>query len=739
MLCKRVVEKSRIIKEERSVMYILECWIEHPLRTLDHTFTYLSDEEVSAGCRVSVDFNRHELVGFVESVEESNRSQEEISLQRGMTIQKIKGVIDDGPLITSELHELALHMRKTTLSTTISCFQCILPPKIRPSSSAKQIVTERYVRISDNAAELTPKQTAAYLVVKEKGEMRYSDLRKAYPSLAKKMVDNGSLVCFTKEKEAPSTVHGTMEKPPMLREAQKEALERIEAMQKRAVLLRGVTGSGKTEIYLQLAAKVLQRNKQVLILVPEIALTPQMIERVTRRFGEELAIYHSGLNAQEKYEQYIKVKSCRARIVVGTRSAVFLPFSSLGLIVMDEEHDGSYKQDKQPSYHCRDIALWRADYHGASLLLGSATPSLDSYARALKGVYGLVELDERINQSLPLITVVPMKREMERGNTVLSQLLKDKIQDRLIRHEKVILLLNRRGYNSALHCRSCGEVIMCPHCELSMSYHRSIGRLKCHFCGTEMRVPLSCPSCGSIDGFTGSGYGTERLEKEVRELFPEAMIYRMDADTVSRKNAHEKILRQFMENGDILLGTQMIAKGLDFPEVTLVGILAADSGLERSDYRSCEETFDLLMQASGRSGRAEKKGEVIFQVYDTSHYAVQCALRQDYRTFFKMEMNFRHRCMYPPYTYLISLLVQGKDEKKVREASLWLKNGLVGQYKTIGVIILLKRKDMFRARIILKGKDLDEMRKDISTLLDGDDKRRADMVVIDVNPMVLDG
>ncbi len=720
-------------------MYILECWIEHPLRTLDHTFTYLSEEKVCAGCRVSVDFNNHELVGFVETVEESERSKKEIEEQMGMEIRMVNKIIDQEPLITPELHELALYMRKATLSTTISCFQCILPPKIRPSSSAKEIITERYVRISDQEVDLTPKQLQAYLQVKEKGEMRYGDLRKVYPSLAKKMVDMGALVSFEKEKEAPSTIHEVMDVPPVLSPAQKAALQKIENEENRAMLLRGVTGSGKTEIYLQLSAKVLQENKQVLILVPEIALTPQMIERVTRRFGEELAIYHSGLNAQEKYEQYVKVKTGRARIVVGTRSAVFLPFSDLGLIVMDEEHDGSYKQDKQPSYHCRDIALWRAEYHNARLLLGSATPSLDSYARALKGVYALVELDERVNQSMPSITAVDMKRELEHGNTVLSGLLKDKIQDRLARHEKVILLLNRRGYNSALHCRSCGEVIMCPHCELSMSYHRSSGRLKCHFCGTERNVPSVCPSCGSTAGFTGSGYGTERLEKEVQELYPDARIYRMDADTVSRKNAHENILRQFMKDGDILLGTQMIAKGLDFPEVTLVGILSADSGLARSDFRSCEETFDLLMQASGRSGRAEKKGEVIFQVYDTHHYAVQCALRQDYRTFFKMEMNFRHRCMYPPYTYLISLLVQGRDEKRVREAALWLKNGLVGTYKTIGVIVLLKRRDMFRARIILKGRDLDEMRKDISTLLAKDDKRRANMLVIDVNPMVLDG
>lgn len=721
-------------------MYILECWIEHPVRSLDQTFTYLSPEKALPGCRVLVDFNGRRTVGFVESAAETDETPEETAARTGKTVKTVLSVIDRIPLINEELHDLAFRMKEETLSTTISCFQCILPPKIRPSSSAGSAVMERWVRISGREVSLTPKQLKAYCLVREAGMMKYSDLRRAFPSIARKLLDLGALEQVEKEKEAGRTAHAPETAPFPLTPAQQKAKDAIDSAEQDVVLLRGVTGSGKTEIYLQLAAEAIGRGKQVLILVPEIALTPQMIERVSGRFGEELAIYHSGLNAQEKYEQYRKVQSGRAAVVVGTRSAVFLPFSALGLIVMDEEHDASYKQDTQPSYHCRDVAIWRARRHGCRLLLGSATPSLDSYARALKGVYGLAELDERVNHTMPAVSVVPMKAELQRGNAVLSGLLRQKIAGRLARGEKSILLLNRRGYSSMLRCRECQEVIMCPHCELAMSYHRDIGRLKCHFCGTEAAVPKTCPSCGSPAGFMTYGFGTERLEQEVQHAFPGVRILRMDADTTAAKNSHEKILKRFAGGeADILLGTQMIAKGLDFPDVTLVGVISADRGLERSDYRSCETTFELLMQAGGRSGRADRPGEVVYQVFSPDHYAVQCAAMQDYRTFFRMEMAFRHRGQYPPYTYMIALLVQGKDETAVTRTALWLRDGLHGAYKVIGVIALPKLRDRYRARLILKGKDLNEMRKDISTLLNGDDRNRKNMIRIDVNPMVLDG
>ena len=720
-------------------MYILECWIEHPVRSLDRTFTYLCEQHVAPGCRVLVDFNNRSLVGFVESVRQDDRSAGELSALAGTKLKFVQEVIDPESLINEELHGLAVKMHEDTLSTMIACFQCILPPKIRPSSRARKVVMEKWVRPGHKEVALTPKQLAAYTRVVKAGELRYSELRRDFPSIAKKLVDMEAVEVVEREKEAAQTVHAAKTEPLPLTPSQQRAMDAICKGKKQVCLLRGVTGSGKTEVYLQLAAASLRKGKQVLILVPEISLTPQMIERVSGRFGEELAIYHSGLNDQEKYEQYRKVKDGRARIVVGTRSAVFLPFDRLGLIVMDEEHDASYKQDRQPSYHCRDVAIYRAQKHGCRLILGSATPSLDSYARAVKGVYDLVEMTERVNMTPPVIDIVPMKAELERGNVILSSVLMDKMKERFVKHEKVILLLNRRGYNTLLKCRECDQAVMCPHCELAMSYHRSIGCLKCHFCGTEMPVPRVCPTCGSPVGYASYGFGTERLEQEVHDRFPKIRTLRMDADTTTRKNSHDKILKQFAAGeAEVLLGTQMIAKGLDFPDVTLVGVIGADRGLEHSEFRSCETTFDLLMQAAGRSGRAKRAGEVVFQVFDPTHYAVQCAAMQDYRTFFKMEMEFRHRGQYPPYTYMIALVVQDRDEQKALSTAMWLKEGLHGDFKTIGVMSLAKLRDLYRCRIILKGKDPEVMRKEIRRLFASDDRNRVNSIRIDVEPMTLD-
>ncbi len=722
-------------------MKVIQCWIEHPVRSIDQTFTYLcDDDEVQKYARVSIDFNGRNIIGFVEEVEDTSLSVQEIQNQYGFEIKFVDRVIDQEPLLTQELHDLALSMRNDTLSTTISCFSCMLPAIIKPVSGNKHAVKEEWVSVSDIEVSLTPKEVMAYQFVQERGYIKYSELRKKFPNQALNLRKKGAIVVTKQERNASLNEHEDTENQLPLTPAQKIAKEDIETSTNHVVLFRGVTGSGKTEIYLQLAKKVLTEGKQVLILVPEIGLTPQMIERVSNRFGQELAIYHSGLNAQEKYEQYKKVKNGIARIVVGTRSAVFLPFTDLGLIVMDEEHDSSYKQDKQPAYHCRDIAIWRGNYHQCKVILGSATPSLDSYARGLKDVYHLVELDERVNQTLPAVTVVNMQEALKQENpTLLSAELIEKMGERLDAKEKIILLLNRRGYSTQLRCRDCGEVIQCPHCDLAMSYHRQIHKLKCHTCGFEMRVPHSCASCGSTSGFVTYGYGTEKLEEQVQQLFPGIRTLRMDADTTSRKNSHAKILKEFGEgDADVLLGTQMIAKGLDYPSVTLVGIINGDQGIERSDFRSCELAFDLLMQAEGRSGRGKHPGEVICQVFHPDHYAVQCASRQDYRAFFQKEMQFRHAGQYPPYTYMISLLVRNRNEKKTDEIALWLKQNLTGNYKTIGVISLIKINDFYRSRVVLKGKNLEEMRKDIRALMEKDKSNRINSIQIDVNPIALE-
>ena len=510
----------------------------------------------------------------------------------------------------------------------------------------------------------------------------------------------------------------------------------------RVFLLHGVTGSGKTEVFLRLASKEIEKGKQVLLLVPEISLTPQMVKRVKQRFGAHVAIYHSGLNAQEKYEQYQLVKEHKVQIVVGTRSAVFMPFDRLGLIVMDEEHDTSYKQDSTPRYHCRDIAIYRGKYHDAKVLLASATPSLESYARAHKGVYALLQMPHRINGNFPSVRIVEMRKSVAKGESyLLSDALLDAIYDRLQKKEQVILLLNRRGYTPILRCISCGYVQMCPHCDVAMSYHKEEKVLKCHTCGYSMNVPTHCPNCHEAS-WRYLGLGTQKLEEFVQIKFPDARILRMDADTTTRKHAHENLLKSFDEgHADILLGTQMIAKGLDIEKVTLVGIVNGDALLNRSDYRSAEMTYDLLEQASGRSGRGEYKGEVIIQAYDPNHYAIQCAAHHDYLSFFQQEMQYRHLTGYPPYRYLVSMVFSSKNNQDVQqsvEAAMRILSKKEN-CKILGPAQLHKIRDEERCRILLKGKDeqlLIHYVKDVyDKHLQTKQKARLD---IDLSPYMLD-
>lgn len=722
------------------VMYLLECWIEHPVRSIDRTFTYYSDEFAEPGERVRVNFNGRPIMGFIEHVEETDEDAETVSKRIGYPVKAVEEILDEEPLITAELSELAAYLREITLSTMISCYQAMLPGKVKPKGTKKTRVEEVWVEVSDEEVKLTPKQLEAFQFVQKEGPMLYSRLRRHYPNAARVLKEKNAVITVTKEREAKSRVH-TVKEGPKLTDDQEAAVHEIETGQDTVYLLHGQTGSGKTEVYLNLAKHVLEKGKQVLILVPEISLTPQMIERVSSRFGEELAIYHSGLNPQEKYEQYRMVKSGRAAIVVGTRSAVFLPFQDLGLIVMDEEQDGSYKQEVQPAYHCRDAALFRAKYHSCKLVLGSATPALESYARALKGVYHLVELKKRINLTLPEVRILSLKDAIKNGESaILTEELKVRMQEHLSLGKQVILLLNRRGFHTVLRCNACKEPLTCRHCDITLSYHHADRTMVCHTCGSASPVPIVCPKCGARQGFKSYGYGTERLEEEVRNCFPNAKVLRMDADTTSKHNAHETILTAFGNHeADILVGTQMIAKGLDYPDVTLVGILNGDEGLNRTDYRSCEVTFDLLMQAAGRSGRADSKGEVVLQVFDPSHYAVQAAADQDYGSFFRTEMKYRHAAQEPPYTYLVSITVSSRSEDDCFETAALIKNSLSeGTYRTIGVIPLPKRFDLCRSRILLKGKKEEDMRKAVRALLDEEERLKRKDIRIDVNPIHLE-
>lgn len=689
-------------------MQLAHVYIELATMELDKTFTYRCDGfSLCRGVRVKVPFARQQLVGFVQKVEEVEDTYlDHLSYE----LKSISEVMDEQPLINEELFSLASMMAQTCVAPMITCFQCMLPSKLKPKSNRKKCKSETFVcYVATLDYHYTKKQEKALLYVKQQGEVLRQDFNSMFSSSILKKLLELQVVCL-KEKEVEAQMLGEAQASPfILSEDQTRAIEEMKkALHFQTFLLHGATGSGKTEVFLRLAKQVMDQGKQVVLLVPEISLTPQMVERVKQRFGAQVAIYHSGLNDQEKYEQYSLVKQHKVQIVVGTRSAIFMPFDQLGLVIMDEEHDASYKQDSSPRYHCRDVAMWRAKYHDCPLVLASATPSLESYARAYKNVYQLIEMPNRINENFPDVKVVAMRKAIQGGESyLLSDALLAGIDARLQRKEQVILLLNRRGYTPILRCISCGYVQMCPHCEIAMSYHKDENVLKCHTCGHTMKLPQSCPTCGK-SAWRYLGMGTQRLQEFVQHKFPNARILRMDADTTSRKDAHEKLLDQFRKHeADILLGTQMIAKGLDFEKVTLVGILNGDALLQRSDYRCAEITYDLLEQACGRSGRHALKGEVIIQAYDTTHYAITCASHHQYFNFFNQEMNYRHLAQYPPFAYLASMVFIHREEAKAMEDAMKYKAllKLEKDVKILGPSTLLKIKDESRIRILLKGKD----------------------------------
>ncbi|MBB6443785.1 primosomal protein N' (replication factor Y) [Bacillus benzoevorans] len=444
-------------------------------------------------------------------------------------------------------------------------------------------------------------------------------------------------------------------------------LSSIEGEKHEVFLLYGVTGSGKTEVYLQSIQKVIAQGREGIVLVPEIALTPQMVNRFKSRFGDQVAVLHSGLSVGEKYDEWRKIQRKEVKVAVGARSAIFAPFENLGIIIIDEEHETSYKQEDNPRYHARDVAIERGKRHQCPVVLGSATPSLETFARAKKGVYKLLTLSRRMNDhNLPDVQIVDMREELRDGNrSMFSRILHEKIEERLVKKEQIVLFLNKRGHSSFVMCRDCGYVIQCPNCDISLTYHRFNQQMKCHYCGYEAMVPNVCPECGS-DHIRYFGTGTQKVEEELGKIFPEARVIRMDVDTTSRKGAHEKLLTAFYEGkADILLGTQMIAKGLDFPNITLVGVLSADTMLHLPDFRSSEKTFQLLTQVSGRAGRHELAGEVVIQTYSPEHYSIELAGEQDFDKFYQREMMMRKVHQYPPFYYIALITVHHEELLKV--------------------------------------------------------------------------
>jgi len=541
-------------------------------------------------------------------------------------------------------------------------------------------------------------------------------------------------------------------KPLPLTDEQQKAigpiLSSIEKKKHDVFLLYGVTGSGKTEIYLQAIQQVLNQGKEAIVLVPEISLTPQMVHRFKSRFGSQVAVLHSGLSTGEKYDEWRKIYRKEVKLVVGARSAIFAPFQNLGIVIIDEEHESSYKQEESPRYHARDVAIWRGKQHYCPVVLGSATPTLESFARAHKGVYHLLPLKERVNKRpLPSIEIVDMREELRKGNrTMFSESLLEKLKDRIQKGEQSVLFLNKRGYSSFVMCRDCGYVMECPHCDISLTYHRFDQKLKCHYCGFETFMPQKCSQCQS-EYIRYFGTGTQRVEEELTKVLPEAKVIRMDNDTTNRKGAHERLLKSFgNKEANILLGTQMIAKGLDFPDVTLVGVLTADTMLNLPDFRSAEKTFQLLTQVSGRAGRHHLPGEVVIQTYAPEHYSISLAQKHNFDQFYQKEMYMRKLHAYPPYYYLILITVSHEDLTKVvkvcEQISQYLKGRLSNEAIILGPVssAIPRIKDRYRYQCMIKYKREKRLYETLKTVIKHyqEEMVKSELAIsIDLNPLML--
>ena len=588
----------------------------------------------------------------------------------------------------------------------------------------------------------------------EEGALSYTEMKEwdITSSTIKTGEEKGWCEVFTEEvyRDPYASSYFEQTKPMTLTVDQSEAFKAINGSigdsRHEVFLLKGVTGSGKTEVYLQTIAEVLDEGKGALMLVPEIALTPQMVHRFKSRFGEQVAVLHSGLSNGEKYDEWRKIEKEEAKVVVGARSSIFAPLKNIGIIIIDEEHETSYKQEEFPKYHARDVAIWRGEYHDCPVVLGSATPSLESRARATKEVYTLLELSSRVNDyPMPEVTVIDMREEAKRGNrSIFSESLLEALQHRIKRKEQSVLLLNRRGYSSFVMCRDCGYVLECPNCDISQTLHMDTKTMKCHYCGHEEAIPKKCPKCESR-AIRYFGTGTQKVEEELQTLMPDARIIRMDVDTTRKKGAHEKLFSKFeKKEADILLGTQMIAKGLDFPEVTLVGVINADTALGLPDFRSAEKTFQLLTQVSGRSGRGEKEGQVVVQSYNPEHYAIQYAKKHDYDAFYKREMHLRHLSEYSPYYFLLKLSVSHENEmtaaKKIGQYTDFIRPALTDKAIVLGPTpkSIARTHNRYHFQVLIKYKQEAGLTEKLHELLQDTQKEQAKGVFISIDYQPLD-
>lgn len=721
---------------------IAEVLVEINFNNKEQTFSYLIPDNLSVeiGCRVLVPFGNRKLEGFVLNVHDHDK----IKNNNDIKLKYIETILDEFPVLTDELIELGKYMSRKTLSSLINCYQAMLPKALKAKQGVninKKLVKYLSLKVSYEEALNKAKNDKQEEIINalKNNKLPISSINIINTSY-KTLLKNGVLKEELIEDYRIKNNINIISKNIVLNEEQMHAVESVKLSTFTPYLLYGVTGSGKTEVYMHIIENVIEKGNEVIILVPEISLTPQLINNFRERFGDNIAVLHSGLSDGEKYDEWRKIKRQEVKIVIGARSAIFAPFTNLGLIVMDEEHVSTYKQENNPKYSTHDMAIFRAKYNNIPVIFGSATPSIESYTRAINNVYKLIELKKRVNNSLPNVEIIDMKDEYKHGNKIISSSLKEKLESIIEKKEQAIILLNRRGFSTITTCKNCGYVHKCKNCDIPLTYHKSSNSYKCHYCGYTTSNLSVCPVCKS-DDLDNMGLGTEKLEEYINKNIKGAKVIRMDVDTTSRKGSHERIINSF-KNGDanILLGTQMIAKGLDFPNVTLVGVINADATLNVPDFRSSERTFQLLNQVSGRSGRAALKGNVVIQAFNTDHYSIVLASENRYLDFYEKEISYRKKLLYPPYCNLALIKISSRYENEVINESNKIVKYL-NSVKAKDVIILgpsapsmYKINNTFNMQIILKNKKTENIYNHLLYIKNLYDNKKI-KVEIDINPI----
>lgn len=719
------------------------CVIEYPVKTLDKTFTYkipeVLKEKLQVGMKVMVPFNTRLVHGIVLNISDTYEDSYEL--------KEIVRIEDEFLILNEELLMLGKFLKEETLCNLITAYQTMLPSSLKVKDQKSDYNKyEKYVLLNCNDTKVLEyienhrgKKCQLLEELLDRREINKKELDSGVVRELEKLglikIENRKIFRINRIKKEIEEKELNNEQLNVFNSI-KDSLDKNEIF-----LIHGVTGSGKTLVYIELIREVIKQGKTAILLVPEISLTEQIISIFYDYFGRDVAILHSGLSKTEKYDEYVKILENKIKIVIGTRSAIFAPLNNIGIIIIDEEHSDTYKQDSTPRYNAIDIAKERCKNYNCPLILGSATPSIDSMARAKKGVYKLLVMKNRaVNKGMPECIVVDMKEEVAKRNFTISEELDKEIKKVIDRNEQVILLLNRRGFSTIITCSNCGFTYTCPHCEISLTYHKSSNNLRCHYCGYTKIKDDICPNCHE-KGLNYMGMGTEKLEEYIKEKY-QTKVIRMDADTTANKGMHEKIIKAFRDGEyNILIGTQMISKGLDFPNCTLVGIINADTTLNIPDFRSSERTFQLISQAAGRSGRGEKSGKVIIQTYNSDNDTIKAVKNYDYEGFYQNEMSARKVLKYPPYYYLVSIKICSKDYKLASMNATKVRDYLKKRIDNASIILgpstaaSFRLKNVYRFGIIIKYR-FDKTLKQVLKELDNIYATNKDVFLeIDFNPL----